>query len=105
MMLLPRPQFAPPGPPPPVVIRAAAKGIGKALRKDKDAGNTKDVIKALAKDCQIEETKIISFVPIFVAFVEESAGLNVENVLRLPAEEGSMSEASAEDGEKEATAS
>ena len=86
MMLLPRPDFAPPGPPPPVVISAAAKGIRKALRKDKDAGNTKDTIEFLNK-AGIDEDKVLAFIPVFILFVKEQTSIDFENIIRLPSDD------------------
>ena len=82
-MLLPRPAFAPPGPPPPIVLKAAANGIGRALRKDKDASNTQDAIKDLSKR-GIEKEKVLAFVPVFVLYVQEKTATDVSQILRLP---------------------
>jgi hypothetical protein len=86
MMLLPRPDFAPPGPPPPVIIAAAVKGIRKALRNDKDAGNTKDTVQSLAKE-GIQEEKITAFIPVFILFVKEQTNIETENIIRLPSDD------------------
>jgi hypothetical protein len=86
MMLLPRPDFAPPGPPPPVIIAAAVKGIRKALRNDKDAGNTKDTVQSLAKE-GIQEEKITAFIPVFILFVNEETNIETENIIRLPSDD------------------
>ena len=86
MMLLPRPDFAPPGPPPPVIISAASKGIRKAFRKDKDAGNTRDTIFSLTK-AGIDEEKIMAFIPVFILFVKEQTSVEVENIIRLPSDD------------------
>jgi hypothetical protein len=83
MMLLPRPGLAPPGPPPPVVIMAAAKGIGKAFRKDKDAGNTKDIVTALTKN-SVDEANILTFIPVFILFVKEQTDIDVGEIVCLP---------------------
>ena len=88
MMLLPRPDFAPPGPPPPVVIKALlGTAIKKAIRKDKDAGNSQDLVKEVAKINSIEEEKLIDFIKIVIVFVQTKADADVPNILRLPEEE------------------
>jgi len=83
MMLLPRPDFAPPGPPPTVILKAAATGIKKSQRRDKDAGHTQDVITELTKS-GIERDSILTFIPVFIAYVQEKTGTDVSNILCLP---------------------
>lgn len=83
MMLLPRPDFAPPGPPPPVVIQSLSKGISKASRKDKDAGNTQDAIGALVSLWDIQVVKAVEFMRIFVIYVTEETGVNLSDILRI----------------------
>ena len=83
MMLLPRPAFAPPGPPPPVIINILAKSIKKATRKDKDAGNTEDTVKLLKKK-GLEEEGILKFMQVFIGVVEEKASIDISEILVLP---------------------
>jgi len=85
-MLLPRPDVAPPGPPPPVIIKSAYTAVKKATRKDKDAGNTKDLVEEMVK-CGIEEEKIVAFISVFITFVQEKTDMDISHVLRLPEEE------------------
>jgi hypothetical protein len=91
MMLLPRPGFAPPGPPPSVIIAAAYKGIRRAIRNDKDAGNTKDTVQSLTK-AGIDEEKVLAFIPIFILLVKEETNVDVGDILRLPSDDADEKE-------------
>lgn len=82
-MLLPRPDFAPPGPPPWVVGRALAKGIKKATRQDKDAGNTQEVVHVLVKK-GLEEAAVLGFMETFIGFVYNNWQTDLTDILCLP---------------------
>mmetsp|Transcript_7482 Transcript_7482/g.17968 ORF Transcript_7482/g.17968 Transcript_7482/m.17968 type:complete len:181 (-) Transcript_7482:143-685(-) len=88
-MLIPRPVFAPPGPPPPVIASIMGKAIRKMTRKDKDAGNTEDAIKLMIKKgLHMEEEGILKFMAVFIAFMEEKGDLEiVSEILVLPEED------------------
>lgn len=84
-LLLPRPPGVPPGPPPPVVLYQAGKAVHKALRKDKDAGNTKDCIVSLSKSRQIEQEHLVALIPLFADYVtEKTSVVTVREILRMP---------------------
>lgn len=85
-MLLPRPAFAPPGPPPWVVASAFKKAIRKATRDDKDAGNTEETVNLLKKR-KLEEENILKFMQVFIAYVEKEMELDVSEILCLPISE------------------
>lgn len=82
-MLLPRPDFAPPGPPPWVIGKKIHKAVKKARRADKDAGNTQDTVKFLKKK-GLEEESIINYLEMFNLFVQEKLKIDLSDVLCLP---------------------
>ena len=86
MMLLPRPDFAPPGPPPLMVAKAITKKVRKARRKDKDAGNTADAIEFLTKKSKLERYKLIQFMQVFIIYVEKEKGIDISEILCLLSE-------------------
>jgi len=84
-MLLPRPDFAPPGPPPWVVVGTLAKGIKKVTRTDKDVGNTQEVFQFLVQKKHMDERAVLLYMEAFTVAVKDRCNVDLEDILCLPA--------------------